>query len=315
MRVPLVARYRLATTEADDNIVKQSERSTASASNVTVVIVSYHSSHCIQQLAPHLAACPHVTVVDNSNSDEEVAAIKAALPHASVLSPGRNLGFGAANNLGTRGATTEFVALLNPDCLATASDLASLTDCLERFPEASASAPQLMDRAGALDLSYRASRQAWTSSGPAATGPTCVGYASGALLVVRRACLEQIQGFDEAFFLYYEDDDLCIRLARHCGPIIVDPDIRVTHLSRQSSKLGWNTRPEFLRGFHHIQSKFLFQSKHMNRSAGLGARARYVITGALEAIVRLLILDIKRCARSLGRSAGALLYSPNVRHP
>lgn len=278
--------------------------------DVTVVIVSFFSSHCFEALATSLGQASNIVVVDNSGSPDEVASIQKWLPQARVLQPGKNLGFGAANNLAFKVAKTPYLALVNPDCPATVQDIEALRGHLLKYTQACAVAPQLIDRAGELDVSYRASRTHWISKGPEASGPTCVEYASGAMLLIRKSGIEKIGGFDEKFFLYYEDDDLCLRLTQSCGPLIVIPEVRITHLSRQSSKSGLNVKPEYLRGYHHIQSKFIFQNKHSPRKVGKLQQFRYVATGALEAVIRALLLDVRRCARALGRCLGALNFRP-----
>lgn len=282
-------------------------------SDTTVIMVSYFSSHCFDALKASLGDAPHIIVVDNSQNGQETYRIAKTLPHATVVCAERNLGFGTANNLGVRKATTPFLALVNPDCPAKIEDIAALTKVLRDFPEASAAAPQLIDRHGRPDVSYRPSRTHWHSKGPEATGPVCVEYASAAMLVVRREAMLQIDGFDEDFFLYYEDDDLCVRLTREAGPIIVQPAVRVPHLSRQSSRRGLNTRPEFLRGYHHIQSKFMFQAKHQADQTSPAKRWRYAALAGLECLARIVLLDAGRAARAFGRLRGALAYRSS--HP
>ncbi len=67
-------------------------------SQVTVVVVTYNSAHCLPMLAPLLSVCSNVVISDNGSDDDTVAKAKTLLPHAKVLAHGRNLGFGAANN-------------------------------------------------------------------------------------------------------------------------------------------------------------------------------------------------------------------------
>lgn len=277
--------------------------------DTTIIVVSYFSSHCFDALKASLGDAPHIIVVDNSQSAEEAASIARALPSAKVVKAERNLGFGAANNIGVQLAQTRYVALVNPDCPAQKADIDRLAALLDAFPNASATAPQLIDRNGRPDVSYRACRAHWKSKGPEASGLVCVEYASAALLVVRRDAMLQVGGFDESFFLYYEDDDLCVRLTREVGPIVVDPAVRVSHLSRQSSKRGLNTRPEYIRGYHHIQSKFMFQAKHQSRSTNSAIRFRYATLAGIELLARICLLDLPRAARAFGRLRGALDYS------
>ena len=103
---------------------------------VTVVVVTYNSAHCLPALAQHLRLCPHVLVVDNASADGCAQAVASQLPHASVLTLERNLGFGAANNRGLSRVQTEFALLLNPDCELEPAALAQLIRSADAWPDA-----------------------------------------------------------------------------------------------------------------------------------------------------------------------------------
>jgi N-acetylglucosaminyl-diphospho-decaprenol L-rhamnosyltransferase len=91
---------------------------------VTVIIVTYDSAHCIAALSEALASLPHVTVVDNASQDGTPAEVARLMPHANVIVNPVNLGFGAANNLGLDAVRTPYALLLNPDCLITPDNIA-----------------------------------------------------------------------------------------------------------------------------------------------------------------------------------------------
>ena len=275
---------------------------------VTVLVVTYNSAHCLPALGRSLQGLPWVTVIDNASADDTLAQLPLHLPQARVLRQGHNLGFGAANNLGWRAASTEFVLLLNPDCICTAEAITQLVRSADANPEASSVAPQLLGRKRALDISYRWRADGWASRGPGADGLCCVGFVSGAVMLIRRSALQQVQGFDEGFFLYYEDEDLCLRLIDHAGPIVMDPAAQVQHLSRGSVGGRQRFHAEYLRGLHHIQSKFRFRRKHLGRHASIAQRLGYTLGAAAETLLRLLLLDPRRAARSAGRVAGVLGY-------
>lgn len=261
-------------------------------------------------LAPALAGLPDVVVVDNASADDSAAQVARHLPRARWLPLGRNLGFGAANNAGAAGASAEFLLLLNPDCLPEPGALQALVDAADTWPDAAAVAPLLLGRRGEPDHSYRWRSDRWASRGPGADGPACVGFASGACLLVRRQAFQRIGGFDAGFFLYYEDDDLCLRLQDQAGALLLAPQARVQHLSRASVAGPQRHRAEYLRGYHHIQSKFRFRAKHLGRSTTWPARLAYAGAAAAEVLLRLALLDPRRAWRSAGRVAGSLRYDP-----
>ena len=278
------------------------------AHRITVLVVTFNSAHCLPALGQGLQGLPWVTVIDNASADATLAQVAQHLPQARLLKQARNLGFGAANNLGWQAATTEFVLLLNPDCVCTPEAIAQLVRTADAHPGASTVAPQLLGRKHELDISYRWRVDGWASRGPGADGPCCVGFVSGAVMLIRRSALQQVQGFDEGFFLYYEDEDLCLRLIDQAGPIVVDPAAQVQHLSRGSVGGRQRFRAEYLRGLHHIQSKFRFRRKHLGRRPSAAQRLGYGLGAVAETLLRLLLLDPRRAARSAGRLAGVLGY-------
>jgi GT2 family glycosyltransferase len=280
---------------------------------VTVVLATYHSGHCAADLGRSLAGFPQVIVVDNASSDDTVAQVRQHLPQAQVFVNDRNLGFGTANNRGVWAAATEFVLLLNPDCVLAADAVVTLVQTAERYPSAAVVAPQLINRQGKQDLSYCWTPSTWAAQGPGAEGDTCVGFVSGACMLIRREAMLRVQGFDEDFFLYQEDTDLCLRLARQCGELILTPQAHVTHLSRGSSSGKARFKAEYLRGYHHIQSKFLFDFKHQGLQVTTLRRWRYGLIAGLEMLARLLMLDLARAMRVMGRMAGALRYPQDMK--
>jgi N-acetylglucosaminyl-diphospho-decaprenol L-rhamnosyltransferase len=284
----------------------------AALSRVTVICVTFNSAGRVAALAQTLNPFPLVTVVDNASGDRTVSEIHKAIPQARVIENSRNLGFGAANNLGIRQATTEFVLLLNPDCEIGVDSVLSMLACADEQSSASLVAPQLLDRSGHADVSYAWFPGSWHATGPQAQGPACVGFASGACLLIRTSALRAIDGFDENFFLYYEDTDLCIRLHNQAGPLIVEPRAEARHINRGSSSGIWRLRAEYLRGYHHIQSKFMFEAKHFQTHPSIWRRLRYSLLAALEFTVRSALLDAPRAARVLGRVFGAIRSQPGV---
>jgi N-acetylglucosaminyl-diphospho-decaprenol L-rhamnosyltransferase len=229
---------------------------------VTVLTVTYNSAHCVEALASGLAGVPHVIVVDNASADDSCARVRAAMPSARLIVMPANQGYGVANNAALTAVQTEFALLLNPDCLIDAAQIAALVQAMQDWPQATLAVPQLTEASGQLQVNYSWPRDAWSPKTGEATGVLNVGYACAAVMLIRMARLAPLGFFDPLFFLYYEDEDLCLRVFQARGQILVLPEVRVTHLSRGSVK---GTRPwlaEYGRGFHHAQSKILFTWKH-----------------------------------------------------
>jgi N-acetylglucosaminyl-diphospho-decaprenol L-rhamnosyltransferase len=223
---------------------------------MSVVVVSYNTKaltlRCVESLCATMPQGTEVCVVDNASSDGSVCALeqfaKSRGDLVKVIRAGRNLGFGAANNLGVASTRSEFIALVNSDAFAGAGALEGLRAYLQRTPRAAIVGPRLEN----LDGSFQESRfafpsptRAWienlglarmkrflTGTRPAVGGP--VSWLSGACLMVRRAVWEDVGGFDESFFLYAEETDLQSRITALGWEIHWEPDFVVTHIGGSS---------------------------------------------------------------------------------
>ena len=289
---------------------------------VTIVIVTYFSADCIAALAPVLNQCAHVVIVDNGSTDSTQQLVAKLIKNAKFISLPKNLGFGAANNIGFAACTTEFALITNPDVFFDIAAVQRLLQTADQYKEAAFVAPQLVGKNGNPDTSYRWPRNQWKSSGELAQGPICTGFVTGAFILARKSCLETLKGFDEEFFLYYEDEDLCQRAFNAHMTIIVDPGAVVTHFSRGSVKTQSALKGEFFRAQHHTRSKFLFERKHSPRFQRQGAWPMLMklwLQAMIALLFRLIIPSTKYTiylGRVLGRIAGlAKLTLININFP
>jgi GT2 family glycosyltransferase len=280
----------------------------SSINDTTVIIVTFNSAHCLPELGHHLAACPHIILVDNGSDDGCVKAVEQHLPHAQIIALPKNLGFGAANNRALARVTTPFALLLNPDCELSTEQLTQLLAAADQFPEAAMLAPQLVDAKGHPDVNYRWPSTWWTSNGPGATGPTSVGFVCGAAMLLRMSLCRPTSFFDETFFLYYEDDDLCLRFFKAGLPMVVVPSVQALHRSRGSVKGASPWRNEYGRGFHHAQSKLIFATKHVSPAAAERLRRQLIWQTALVLPLRVVLFSPKLIARMCGRLMGVVVW-------
>jgi len=283
----------------------------AGLQKVTVIVVTFESAHCLAALVPLLAACPQVIVVDNASSDGSLDLARRLFPHAQLHACAANLGFGAACNRALDQVRTPLAFLLNPDALLEPGDLALLVQESQRFPDAAVLAPQLRSAHGAIDLSYRWPSNRWSARGPPALGPLCVGFASGAALLLVLSNMGQASRFDERFFLYYEDEDLCLRLFAQRSPILLIPQVQAQHRGRSSVGGRQALRGEYLRGYHHAQSKIHFAQKHASPRAAVSLRWRTLLIAVLAWPLRVLLFSPRHVARLSGRILGLVFWRPH----
>lgn len=273
---------------------------------VTPIVVTYNSAHCLPALVPLLAACRSVILSDNASDDGLAEEARRLLPHATVLRHSRNLGFGAANNRALDLVQTDFALLINPDCTMDPEALARLVSTADRFPEAALIAPQIVDGEGRPDLNHRWVNDLWISTGPAATGPACVGFVSGAAMLIRLSVAAHHGFFDERFFLYYEDDDLCRSWFDARLPLIIEPAAKAIHLSRRSVRGKSPLRGEYWRGYHHAQSKLTYAAKYNGPANARRLRGRLIWQTAAALPLRALAVSPRLLARMWGRMRGVL---------
>lgn len=269
---------------------------------VTVIIVTYDSAHCIEALSHALVELPHVTVVDNASRDGTPDKVAQLMPWARLIINSENLGFGTANNLGLHSVTTRYALLLNPDCHITPENITRLIETADALPNAAIVAPQLFDSQGHPQLNYGWRRYQWTSRGPAAEGPASVCNACAAAWLMR--CEGQDWRFDTDFFLYYEDEDLCLRVLKAGQEVVIEPRSTAIHINRGSVRGASPWRTEWGRGYHHSRSKILFQRKHKGMLQAQHTRHVALVLGVIEVFLRLLLLRPYLIARSAGRLSG-----------
>ncbi|HEX7385050.1 MAG TPA: glycosyltransferase family 2 protein, partial [Burkholderiaceae bacterium] len=208
------------------------------AHEVTVVVVTYNSRAILRETLPPLAGLPHLVVVDNASRDDTVASVRALAPRATLIEAGANLGFGRANNLALERVTTPYALLLNPDCLLQPGPreaLEALLAAARRYPDAAILAPRLYDAPGVLGLCYRpAFWQAQPKTLLDPEGDVCSEFLTGAAMLLDMARLRAVGFFDPWFFLYLEDDDLCLRVRRAGHSLVLVHDATVLHRVKRS---------------------------------------------------------------------------------
>ncbi|HUR58390.1 MAG TPA: glycosyltransferase family 2 protein [Opitutaceae bacterium] len=229
---------------------------------LSIIIVAYKSRDeigpCLHSLPRQLEGrAVEIIVVDNSPGDGAGERVQREFPWVSYAAAETNLGFGRANNLGYARARGEFILFLNPD---TISNEAALAACLARLRAQEGIgliSPRLELADGSMDLACRRSIPTlWDgfcrATGLAAAFPRSalfsaynlthlpidgmyeVGAINGAFMLGPRRMFAQVapdgRVFDESFFMYGDDLDLCIRVARAGWKIVYDGRVSITHL-------------------------------------------------------------------------------------
>jgi N-acetylglucosaminyl-diphospho-decaprenol L-rhamnosyltransferase len=254
---------------------------------VDVVVVAYNSGDqlrgCVEELSHDPAI--QVVVVDNASSDESVEIV--ADLEVQVVELEQNLGFGGGCNAGWRTSSSPYVLFLNPDARMSPDDVLRLVDVIERTG-AGAVAPRIVDESGCLEWSLRRFPEVRSIFGQAVfahrifpslgwadevirepdryehEGPC--DWASGASLLVPRALLERLGGFDDGFFMYCEDVDLCRRIWEAGYGVVYSPSIVCMHAGGASAP-RWRLLPVL------AKSRIRYARKHFSWRRATAYRA------------------------------------------
>ncbi|WP_242496373.1 glycosyltransferase family 2 protein [Xylanimonas protaetiae] len=248
---------------------------------VRVVCVVYNPGDDLRVFASTLATATRhpveLVIVDNGGPTDVVSAL--AREGAVVLRhPDGNVGYGRAANLGAAGSTADWLVVANPDVEWEPGSLDELLATGEADPGAGSLGPRILNTDGSTYPSARAlpsltvgaghallhtvwPGNPWTreykqaEEAVAATSPRACGWLSGACLVVRPAAWAQVGGFDERYFMFFEDVDLGDRLGKAGWHNVYVPAARVTHVQGVS----WKSSPAPMIRAHHASAKqYLF---------------------------------------------------------
>ena len=229
---------------------------------LSVSIVTYNSAEVIIELLQSMKtqldlSQIDVYLIDNASQDDTVIRVQTVYPWVKLICNQRNVGFGTAHNQVLRHLRSTYHAVINPDIVFLEDSLSQLAGYLDTTPEAVIVTPRILNRDGSeqhlpkllptpryllarrlLPNSSHSQQlnRAYTRADEDFSVPTAIQSASGCFFVIRTEVLRKLGGFDERFFIYFEDNDLCKRAAGY-GQIIFYPTTAVVHgYSRDSTK-------------------------------------------------------------------------------
>jgi N-acetylglucosaminyl-diphospho-decaprenol L-rhamnosyltransferase len=247
------------------------------------VVINYEAGgalcDCVQSLLADTSAGhpPKVVVVDNGSSDGSAAAVARALPAVTVLDPGANLGYARAANLGIAATDAPVVAVCNPDLEVREGAAGALLDRLDAESDLGAVGPMIRNTDGTIYPSARSVPRLRDAVGHGLLGLVWrtnpftrryrqldadprrrrdVDWVSGAAVWLRRAALTTVGGWDDRYFMYVEDVDLCWQLRQRGWRVSYEPGAVVTHVQgATTAKHPYRMIAEHHRSLYRYASK------------------------------------------------------------
>lgn len=284
----------------------------AAAPELAAVLVNYNASAdlvlALESIAADFADRDwEAVVVDNASSDGSETFVHPYAPRVRLVRNTSNVGFGRAVNQGVAASTAPRILIMNPDCQLSPGATRILDAQLDAHESCAIVGPRVLNPDGSVQGSARgdpdmltgifgrtsrlrsllpmlpaARRNVVTDAGAGNGSPSVsVDWLSGACMLVRRSAFESVGGFDERYFLYWEDADLCRRLRERGYHVRYVPGASAVHRVGQSSR----TAPaSSIRAFH--ESAFLYYSTHVARSGPRRTLARLLLRARCRWLLR-----------------------------
>ena len=291
-------------------------KTSVEASVISIVIVNYnglqYTKKCIESLFRfHISELLEVIVVDNNSSDGSQTELPKLFPSIIFLSLYENRGFGAANNAGAKKAKGEFLFFVNNDTLFLEETITGLKNILlsqtkcgivspkslnedRTFQLSFGEFPSIRSEFGAMKMAKDSSLQA--KEEVVSKRPIKKDWTTGAAIMIKRKLFESVGGFDELFFMYFEDIDLCKAVNKKGYDVFYIPTISLIHFGGKSYEKN-NSRILF----EYRHSQLRYYDKHNS----LFQR----ITLRVYLILKLLPIMLKKTDRMLSASILKLVFS------
>ena len=249
---------------------------------VSILIVTYQSEDeildCIKSIYQNINKIVfEIIIIDNASTDKTIKIIKDNFPEITIIENEQNRGFSYANNLGAKIAKGEFLFFINPDSLVIENTIGKLMSIYDMDEKNGIIAPKIKNINGSIQppalkipnilttlfevfglylflpntiLGYRSRSNIVMDIE--------VGWVTGACFIIKRQDYDFLKGFDDNYFLYLEDADLCIRMNNYLGKkIIYTPQTSVVHFKAKSSKSD-----SYVSKLSSYKSKLYYHKKH-----------------------------------------------------
>ena len=262
--------------------------------DLSIIIVNYNVKEFLLNLFDSIqnaakSISTEIVVVDNASDDGSVEAIREKFPYVKLIVNEKNIGFGSANNIAMMHASGKYFLLVNPDTIVREDTFTKMIDFFKQNPEAGIAGCKVLNSDGTLQLACRRGFPGpWTSftkvMGLSSLFPKSrlfarynltyldenktyeVDAVSGAFLMLRREVYEKIGGFDQDFFMYGEDLDLCYRAQQAGFKVFYVYSTEIIHYKGESTKRSsidetkvfYNAMHLFVR--KHFSSSFVVES-------------------------------------------------------
>jgi len=227
-----------------------------SGQNLSIVIVTLKSENVIHQCLNSIDQKIPIIVVENSNNQRFKEDLESRYKNLKCVLSKSNIGMGAGNNIGIKLAKTENVLILNPDVTLQPNTLEEIFRASKNIKDFSILAPISSDANYPNYGMFNKNQMIKISD-----SPFIVEYVDGFAMLINKKKFHD-DYFDENFFLYLENNDLCLRTNKRGGSIYIIPAAKINHGGAKTLDPKYKNEVEFSRNWHWVWSKFYFNKKN-----------------------------------------------------
>ncbi len=257
--------------------------------DLSIIIVNYNTAdmlvRCLHSICSQSGNNPEVIVVDNASQDNSVRLTNATFPWVKVIANKRNLGFAKANNQALKISKGKYIYFLNPDTELKDGTFDAIIEFMESNPEVGLAGTRIVNPDGSSQSSVEKRYPGQRYSKNKLSGlKGDIAWVLGASMISRRSILKDLEGFDEIFFVYGEDLDICLSIRKLGWIIGYIPNAVVVHWGGASEQ---DTLPVEV-WKKKLDAEFLFYEKHYSKKAIKAIRQANII----HALWRIITLNL-----------------------
>ena len=247
--------------------------------DITVIITSFHSGEKIFNCIESINKDVKIIVIENSNDQELKKKIQSKYKNVDCILSEENLGYGAGNNLGLSKVLTNYALIVNPDVTLENDTIDNFFLTINSVKNFGIIAPISKDE---IYTNFSLDNDKNLKE---------VESVKGFAMFLSMNNLKEIKFFDENFFLYFEEIDLCKRIRKNDIKIYIDPSIKVNHLGGTSHNSELNKTMELSRNWHWMWSSFYYHKKHYGYINALLKISPKLLSSLIKFIFYLLIFQ------------------------
>ena len=222
-----------------------------SIKDITVIITTFRSSEKINNCLNTIDKHTKVLIIENSNDIAIKQNLEKKYSNVECILSGENMGYGKANNIGLKKVKTKYALILNPDSTLHNSALENFIKTTKKITDFAIMGPYIQEKKDEDSKNYLESGS-----------PIKVENVKGFAMFIQMSEFEDVGFFDENFFFYFEEIDLCKRLVERGKKIYLVPDIKVYHDGASSHNESIKHEMELSRNWHWMWSTFNYHKKY-----------------------------------------------------